>query len=147
MGTIPAKDFRDVLQALGYAPKDWDALIDAIDAGNARKVIAVNKLLGFLNQCNKTKEFGRMYGDLDTQVKAKIDKINQFIQLNNITLNNLHEYLDKDKNGQVDRMEFVSGLEEMNVPGLLKRDFITIFEKIDIDGNGFLSVNEFSLFL
>ena len=59
----------------------------------------------------------------------------------------MHEILDKDGNGYVDKMEFVTGLEVMNVPGLVKKDFNTIFEHIDIDRNGFLSLNEFGLFL
>ena len=59
----------------------------------------------------------------------------------------MHEILDKDGNGYVDKLEFVSGLEVMNIPGLNKKDFSTIFECIDIDRNGFLSVNEFGMFL
>ena len=59
----------------------------------------------------------------------------------------MHEILDKDGNGYVDRMEFVTGMEVMNIAGFLEQDYNTIFEHIDLDGNGFLSVNEFGLFL
>ena len=62
-------------------------------------------------------------------------------------MSHLHEILDKDGNGYVDRMEFVTGMEVMNIAGFLEQDYNTIFEHIDLDGNGFLSVNEFGLFL
>ena len=70
-----------------------------------------------------------------------------YMKQNNYTTVHMHEILDQDGNGYVDKMEFVTGLEVMNVPGLVKKDFNTIFECIDIDRNGFLSVNEFGLFL
>ena len=69
------------------------------------------------------------------------------MKLNNYTVAHMHQILDEDGNGHVDRMEFVTGLERMNIMGLTKKDYNTIFEHIDIDGNGFLSVNEFGLFL
>ena len=69
------------------------------------------------------------------------------MKASNYTTVHMHEILDKDGNGYVDKLEFVSGLEIMNIPGLTKKDFSTIFECIDIDGNGFLSVNEFGLFV
>lgn len=35
----------------------------------------------------------------------------------------------------------------LQIPGLSKRDYTQIFQQIDLDGNRFLSVNEFALYL
>jgi len=59
----------------------------------------------------------------------------------------LHKILDTDGNGFVDREEFVTGIEQFKIPGVMKKDANIIFEQIDIDGNQYLSVNEFGLFL
>ena len=34
-----------------------------------------------------------------------------------------------------------------NIEGLSSKDFIQIFEAIDVDGNGELSINEFALYI
>ena len=42
--------FEEALERAGYVPKDRDALIDAIDDGRTRRVIALPKLMDFLKK-------------------------------------------------------------------------------------------------
>ena len=74
--------------------------------------------------------------------------ISKQLQENNYTTARLHDMLDTNKDGFVDKMEFMVGFEQYfpNI-GLTKRDYTQIFDAIDIDDNGFLSVNEFCLFI
>lgn len=53
----------------------------------------------------------RRYGNLDQIVRLKLDKISQFLQQNNYTTVKLHEMLDTNKDGFVDKMEFTTGFE------------------------------------
>ena len=55
--------------------------------------------------------------------------------------------LDGNKDGMVDTKEFVDGLNRLNIPGLMAKDYVLIFEAIDIDGNKYLSLNEFALYV
>jgi Ca2+-binding EF-hand superfamily protein len=60
----------------------------------------------------------------------------------------LHKTLDINNDGQVDKIEFVDGITNLTRPAVLTRqDLATIFDAIDINGDQFLSVNEFGLFL
>ena len=59
----------------------------------------------------------------------------------------MHDMLDRNKDGSVDTKEFVEGLAGLNIPGLMSRDYVMIFEAIDIDNNKYLSLNEFALYL
>ena len=53
----------------------------------------------------------RRYGNLDQIVRLKLDKISQFLQQNNYTTVKLHEMLDTNKDGFVDKLEFTTGFE------------------------------------
>ena len=59
----------------------------------------------------------------------------------------MHDMLDRNKDGSVDTKEFVDGLYSLKIPGLMQKDFVMIFEAIDIDNNKYLSLNEFALYL
>ena len=80
-------------------------------------------------------------------MKMKIDKISRWMQENNYTTATMHDMLDRNKDGMVDTKEFVDGLASLAIPGLMSRDYVMIFEAIDIDNNKYLSLNEFALYL
>ena len=65
----------------------------------------------------------------------------------NMTTAQLHDLLDRNKDDQVDKQEFVQGMHMLGIPGMMQKDYVKIFETIDIDGNAYLSANEFSLYL
>lgn len=66
---------------------------------------------------------------------------------NNYTTATMHDMLDRNRDGMVDTKEFVDGLAGLGIPGLASRDFVLIFEAIDVDNSKYLSLNEFALFL
>jgi Ca2+-binding EF-hand superfamily protein len=55
--------------------------------------------------------------------------------------------LDINNDGTVDGKEFTDGMKGLNIPGVQPQDYKKIFEAIDADSNGFLSVNEFCSFI
>ena len=74
--------FEQGLERAGYAPKDRNALIDAIDDGHARELISMSKLTGYLNKLRKPaseQDIRGTYGQFDTTIRAKIAKISQFM--------------------------------------------------------------------
>ena len=56
--------------------------------------------------------------------------------------------LDSNKDGKVDMAEFVDGVKSIVLSESITRENLTaMFKAIDINNDGHLSVNEFSLFL
>jgi Ca2+-binding EF-hand superfamily protein len=66
---------------------------------------------------------------------------------NNITLQRMYDEMDANKDGSVDKMEFVNRLAYMQVPGITPSDLGQLYDQIDINNDGFLSVNEFGMFI
>ena len=69
------------------------------------------------------------------------------MQDNNYTTAQMHDTIDLNKDGHVDKKEFVTGFSGMQIPGLMQKHLVSVFEAIDIDNNCYLSLNEFSLYL
>ena len=80
-------------------------------------------------------------------MKEKIDRISKWMQDNNFTTSAMYETLDRNKDGSIDKTEFITGLGSLQIPGLMAKDLHLIFEAIDSDNNLYLSINEFSLYL
>ena len=59
----------------------------------------------------------------------------------------LHDRLDENKDGGVDKREFLTKLATLSIPGLLPQDLGQVFDSLDINDDGSLSVHEFSLYL
>ena len=152
-GTIPATEFWKALDRVGYIPKDKEALLDALDHDRKRTVISFPKLQEAQKLFKKdagggTMDAKRRYGNLDQHIRTKIEQISEHLKANNFTTTKVHEMLDSNKDGYVDKMEFLVGMEQhFPIPTLTKRDYNSIFDAIDIDDNGFLSVNEFCLYI
>lgn len=74
--------------------------------------------------------------------------ISDYLQRNDITLQQFFERLDSDGDGKVNYSEFVDGVATIVVSGsLTKENLQQIFEAIDVNKDKFLTVNELSLFL
>ena len=50
-----------------------------------------------------------MYDKFEPKVKADLQKINDYLQRNNITLKRMYTDMDVNKDGTVDKLEFVNG--------------------------------------
>ena len=66
---------------------------------------------------------------------------------NNLTLQKMYEEIDVNRDGTVDKSEFVNRLGYMNIPGLQLSDLGLIFDAIDVNNDAFLSINEFGMFI
>ena len=55
--------------------------------------------------------------------------------------------MDMDKNGTVDKKEFVTKINSMKIPAVFPSDLGLIFDQIDLNNDGNLSINEFGMFL
>lgn len=55
--------------------------------------------------------------------------------------------LDEDKNGSVDKREFIDGLFTMMNHTISQQDLAIVFDALDLNNDHFLSVNEFGLYL
>jgi Ca2+-binding EF-hand superfamily protein len=59
----------------------------------------------------------------------------------------MYEEIDINKDGNVDKMEFVNRLSYLQIPGIQLSDLGMIYDAIDINNDGTLSVNEFGMFI
>ena len=64
-----------------------------------------------------------------------------------MTINRMYEEMDVNKDGVVDKMEFVNRLSYLQIPGVQLSDLGMIFDAIDINNDGTLSINEFGMFI
>jgi Ca2+-binding EF-hand superfamily protein len=88
------------------------------------------------------------FSKINPQIKSKLQQISDYMIRNNITLDSMHKQLDVNNDGSIDKLEFVTGLSNIMTTSLLTRqDLGTIFDVIDINGDNYLSVNEFGYFL
>lgn len=60
----------------------------------------------------------------------------------------MHKTLDINNDGSVDKQEFVDGIAKLIMnTNLTRQDLGTIFDSIDLNGDHYLSVNEFGYYL
>lgn len=56
--------------------------------------------------------------------------------------------MDLNKDGMIDRDEFVSTMPHLlQIPGVEMRDYAVIFNAIDLNNSGSLSLHQFGLFI
>jgi Ca2+-binding EF-hand superfamily protein len=66
----------------------------------------------------------------------------------NLNPETLHSYLDENGDGEVDKKEFVSRLgEAINQRGLISADIGLVFDTLDRNDDGKISLNEFKTFI
>lgn len=56
--------------------------------------------------------------------------------------------MDKNKNGLCEKEEFIQAITtDMKVEGVLRAELETLYDSLDMNRDGFISVNEFCLYL
>jgi hypothetical protein len=86
----------------------------------------------------------------DAHVRKRENRAQLMLRLRRRLLNfgpeHLFTIMDADESGQVDRHELLTGLESLGMH-LLGGDFNTVFNELDIDGNGGIEIHELCQFL
>lgn len=129
-------------------------LVEALDPKGTRTTVNMDKLQDYMSKSSSstvrvTPQIARdRFQGFDPKVRQTLQRISEFLKKNNITLNKLYEMMDLNKDGVVDRDEFVTTLPQlMQIPGVEMRDYAIIFTAIDINNDGKLTLNEFGLFI
>ena len=64
-----------------------------------------------------------------------------------MSVKKLHEFLDEDGDGNVDRREFMTRMMKQRIEGINERNLGNIFDALDINGDGKISPEEFQLYI
>ena len=70
-----------------------------------------------------------------------------YLQRNNLTLARLYRDLDPASEGVMNKHNFVTKLSTLNVPGVKTNEYALVFDQLDINNDGALSLNEFGMFV
>jgi Ca2+-binding EF-hand superfamily protein len=94
-------------------------LIEVLDVRGTRQSVSLDKLNEFIRKASSQEGPGRTitpqlardrYQGFDPKVRHYLQKISEFMKRNNITLQKMYEEIDINKDGSVDKMEFVNRL-------------------------------------
>lgn len=154
-GVISKTEFETALKDVRYNAKDFLKLVQVLDTKGDRMTVSLDKLSDYLKQGRST-DGPRMtpnvarekYQGFDARAKSIVSRISEFLKRKGITLLQLFESLDLNKDGAVDNTEFVtmmsSSLPEI---GLSMSDYAFVFTALDVNHDGTLSLNEFGMFI
>ena len=83
----------------------------------------------------------------EPRVQQHIGRIEKFLASERMTTEELHRRLDANGDGVLEKHEFVGKIQHFRVPGLIAADLGLVFDALDLNGDGALSLSEFKLFL
>jgi len=83
----------------------------------------------------------------DAKVQNTLNSINKYLEREQMSIEDLHKRLDTDRDGGVDRNEFIESLQELGIQGLHRQDLGSTFDALDANGDGAISVDELGLYL
>lgn len=64
-----------------------------------------------------------------------------------MTVDELHKKLDTDGDGKVTKKEFIKEMTNLKIPEIVPTEIAKIFDKLDVNQDGSLTVGEFSMYL
>lgn len=88
------------------------------------------------------------YQGFDHKVRQILTKISESLKKRGVSINKLFDFLDANRDGVVDRDEFVNSMPIfMENSGIDMRDYAIIFTALDLNNDSLLSLNELGMFL
>jgi Ca2+-binding EF-hand superfamily protein len=85
--------------------------------------------------------------NMPKKVQVALDSISTHLVKEKMQLDEFHNFLDLNKDGVIVMSEWVGQMKQMRVPGINEAELNLIFEHLDVNKDGELSVNEMGLFI
>ena len=157
-GFIQRQEFENSLRDVGFKSRDIMKLVEVLDPKGNRQNVSLDRLNEYLHKSGAGGARGKpsiniqqareQYHGFDPKVRQILTKISEHLKRNGLSINKMFEHLDSNKDGVVDRDEFVNSMPIfMQIPGVDMRDYAIIFNALDLNNDGNLSLNEFGMFL
>jgi Ca2+-binding EF-hand superfamily protein len=150
---MPIRDFTNKLREAGYVPESEADLTLALCTDQGQRTVGLGKLKEYQKKLypaisnRNAADVRRAYGRMNPAVQEKLAHISSYMQRNNISLESMHKQLDSNKDGYVTKTEFRHGASVLAFPNLREEDYDVMFEAMDVNGDGQLSVLEFGLYI
>ncbi len=136
-------------------------MVEVLDTKGNRQNVSLDRLNEYLHKSSgnnrgvnggkptiNIQQAREQYQGFDPKVRQILSKISESLKKNGLSINKMFEHLDSNRDGVVDRDEFVNSMPIfMQIPGVDMRDYAIIFNAIDLNNDGQLSLNEFGMFL
>ena len=147
---VPYQDFKTQLKYKKFTSSDETDLLLALDKGKTGKAIDLPYLQDELKkaQSKMKPNAGNQLANFPKKVQSILDDIHASIKKNNMTPEQLHSLLDENGDGDVDKKEFVGRLGgAINKKSLIPADLGLVFDTLDRNNDGKISINEFKTFI
>ena len=141
-----------MLEAKRYASKEHSRLVEALTITvKGNKEIDISKLRNYIKRTQsatltQTGAIDKL-ARFDPKVRGFITKISDFLTSEKMTIKDLHNALDSDKDGEVDKREFLENMGQFKIPTIRSTDLGFLFDSLDINDRAKLNLVEFSLFI
>lgn len=95
----------------------------------------------------KTDQAQACIANMPTNVRIALDNISKWLKDNKMQIADFHKSLDKNKDGVVVMSEWTNQMKNFRIPSINESELNLIFENLDVNNDGELSLNELSLFI
>jgi Ca2+-binding EF-hand superfamily protein len=112
--------------------------------------VDLNTLTAQMNAQTGAKSVRDALDKLDTmspEIRTYLNQISNYFLDNHINKEDFFVEMDKNKDGTVDKAEFIAMFENLKDLKLSRTNVLDIFEALDINNDGDLTFNEFTLYL
>lgn len=95
----------------------------------------------------KTDQAQALVSKMPTKVQIALQNIQKYLVDNNITTEQFHKSLDKNGDGVIEMKEWIGAMRQYQIRGVEEGELNVIFDSMDVNQDGEISLNEMKLFL